>query len=188
MPRSVDDFESMQLVGSVDDVYCIREQEKLVLRARCVKDVAMLWLPKEADYKVEAVSYKNYTIRLVDHNIEEGDFFSLPLHLLYKFNFSDASDNEFAWKQPDVNNAYHATQLQDSVGSKKSLCYEQERVKDVAMLWLPKEAEYKVEAISYKNYTIRLVDHNIEERDYSSLPRHLLYKFNFSDASDYEFA
>ncbi|KAL4320783.1 hypothetical protein AHAS_Ahas14G0045000 [Arachis hypogaea] len=74
-----------------------------------VKDVAMLWLPKEADYKVEAVSYKNYTIRLVDHNIEDGDFSSLPRHLLYKFNFSDASDYEFAWKQFDVNNAYHAT-------------------------------------------------------------------------------
>ncbi|XLR18154.1 hypothetical protein HN51_064924 [Arachis hypogaea] len=74
------------------------------------------------------------------------------------------------------------------LGSKKSLCYELNCVKDVAMFWLPKEAEYKVEAISYKNYTTRLVDHNIEERDCSSLPRHLLYKFNFSDASDYEFA
>ncbi|XLS88915.1 hypothetical protein HN51_064923 [Arachis hypogaea] len=61
-----------------------------------------------------------------------------------------------------------------SAWSKKSLCYELECVKDVAMLWLPKEAEYKVEAISYKNYKIRLVDHNIEEGDCSSLPRHLL--------------
>ncbi|KAL4320782.1 hypothetical protein AHAS_Ahas14G0044900 [Arachis hypogaea] len=82
----------------------------------CEKNVAMLWLPKEVKYKVEAINYKNYTIRLVDPNIEECDCSFLPRHLLYKFNFSDASDYEFAWKQKDVNNAYHATQLQDSVG------------------------------------------------------------------------
>nr|XP_025697390.1 uncharacterized protein LOC112798340 [Arachis hypogaea] len=77
----------------------------------CVKDVAMLWLPKEVEYKVEAINYKNYTIRLVDPNIEEGDCSSLARHLIYKFNFSDTSDYEFAWKQLDVNNGYHATQL-----------------------------------------------------------------------------
>ncbi|QHO05968.1 putative receptor-like protein kinase [Arachis hypogaea] len=38
----------------------------------CVKDVAILWLPKEAEYKVKAINYKNYTIRLVDPNIEES--------------------------------------------------------------------------------------------------------------------
>ncbi|XLR49377.1 hypothetical protein S83_000049 [Arachis hypogaea] len=64
----------------------------------CVKDIAMLSLLKEAKYKVEAINYRNYTISLVDPNIEKGDFFSLPRHFLCKFNFSDASDYEFAWK------------------------------------------------------------------------------------------
>ncbi|XLR03436.1 hypothetical protein S83_069634, partial [Arachis hypogaea] len=51
---------------------------------------------------------------MVDPIIEEDDCFSIPHHLLYKFNFSDASNNHgVASKQRDVDNAYHATQMPD---------------------------------------------------------------------------
>ncbi|KAL4349744.1 Stress-induced receptor-like kinase [Arachis hypogaea] len=86
-----------------------------------MKDVPMLWLIKEVEYKVETINYKNYTIKLMDPIIEEDDCSSLPHHLLYKFNFSDASDNHgIASKERDVDNAYHVTQMLDfpSVDSK----------------------------------------------------------------------
>ncbi|KAL4275393.1 hypothetical protein AHAS_Ahas20G0102700 [Arachis hypogaea] len=82
-----------------------------------MKDVAMLWLIKETEHKVETINYKNYTIKLVNSIIEEDDCSSLPHYLLYKFNFSDANDNHgVASKQQDVNNAYHATQMLDYPG------------------------------------------------------------------------
>ncbi|MED6155088.1 hypothetical protein PIB30_002296 [Stylosanthes scabra] len=75
----------------------------------CVNDVALLRLTEEAEYKVESINYNNYTIRLVDPNIEQDNCSSLPRHFLYKFNFSDASSGSNQHWDVDK---YHATQLQ----------------------------------------------------------------------------
>ncbi|WJX10089.1 hypothetical protein P8452_00852 [Trifolium repens] len=40
--------------------------------------------------------------------------------------------------------------------------------------------KYYVKSINYKNYTIRLVDPGIEERDCASIPRYYLYTSNFT--------
>jgi interleukin-1 receptor-associated kinase 1 len=42
------------------------------------------------------------------------------------------------------------------------------------------QAEYLVESINYNNYTIRVVDPNIQSTNCSSLPRFFLYDHNFS--------
>ncbi|XLU33038.1 hypothetical protein S245_069104 [Arachis hypogaea] len=82
----------------------------------CVNDVAMLRLTEEADYKVEAINYNNYTIRLVDPNIQEDNCSSLPRYFLYRFNFSADPYRVYPVSNHwDVDNAYHATQMQGPV-------------------------------------------------------------------------
>ncbi|MED6155085.1 hypothetical protein PIB30_002293 [Stylosanthes scabra] len=80
----------------------------------CVNDVALIRLTEEAVYKVEAINYNNFTIRLVDPNIEEDNCSSLPRYFLYRFNFTDAPNSQYVSSQHwyGVDDAYHATQLQ----------------------------------------------------------------------------
>ncbi|MED6137123.1 hypothetical protein PIB30_062055 [Stylosanthes scabra] len=80
----------------------------------CVNDVALLRLTEEAEYKVEAINYNNYTIRLVDPNIEDDNCSSLPRYFLYRFNFTDAPDSQYVSSQHwyGVDDTYRATQLQ----------------------------------------------------------------------------
>jgi hypothetical protein len=57
--------------------------------------------------------------------------------------------------------------------------YELECMNNVTILKLF-QAEYLVESINYNNYTIRIVDPNIQSTNCSSLPRFFLYDHNFS--------
>ena len=79
----------------------------------CVNDVASLRLSHAAEYRVQAINYNNYTIRVVDPNIEEANCSSIPRYFLYQFNFSDVLDDMgVASTHRDVD-LYHATQMQD---------------------------------------------------------------------------
>ncbi|XP_061360098.1 rust resistance kinase Lr10-like [Gastrolobium bilobum] len=62
--------------------------------------------------------------------------------------------------------------------------YELDCVNNVTVVKLY-SGEYYVESINYNNYTIRLVDPNIEPTNCSSLPRYFLYPSNFSDYYGY---
>ncbi|KAK2453279.1 rust resistance kinase Lr10 [Trifolium repens] len=57
--------------------------------------------------------------------------------------------------------------------------YELECMNNVTVLKLF-QAEYLVESINYNNYTIRVVDPNIQSTNCSSLPRFFLYHHNFT--------
>ena len=76
----------------------------------CVNDVAVLRLSR-AEYHVQAINYNNYTIRLVDPNIQEDNCSSTPRYFLYKNNFSDVMFGYDSNYHADVD-LYHATQNQ----------------------------------------------------------------------------
>ncbi|XP_058724622.1 LEAF RUST 10 DISEASE-RESISTANCE LOCUS RECEPTOR-LIKE PROTEIN KINASE-like 2.4 [Vicia villosa] len=62
--------------------------------------------------------------------------------------------------------------------------YELDCVNNVTVLSLY-DGYYFVESINYKNYTIRVVDPNIQSTNCSSLPRFFLYRYNFSFQGSY---
>ncbi|KAK7320859.1 hypothetical protein VNO77_30735 [Canavalia gladiata] len=69
----------------------------------------------------------------------------------------------------------------DGCGDKR---YELDCVKNVTILRLY-SGEFYVQSINSNNYTIRLVDTNIQPNNCSSLPPYFLYKYNFTDRYHY---
>ncbi|XP_045815196.1 LEAF RUST 10 DISEASE-RESISTANCE LOCUS RECEPTOR-LIKE PROTEIN KINASE-like 2.4 isoform X2 [Trifolium pratense] len=64
--------------------------------------------------------------------------------------------------------------------------YELDCVNNVTVLKLF-DGEYFVESINYNNYTIRIVDHNIQPKNCSPLPRFFLYRRNFTYYKTYPY-
>ncbi|KEH40313.1 stress-induced receptor-like kinase [Medicago truncatula] len=55
----------------------------------CENNITMLTL-LSGKYYVKSINYNNYTIRLVDPGIEEGDCSTIPHYYLYNYNFSSS--------------------------------------------------------------------------------------------------
>lgn len=60
----------------------------------CESNVTVLYL-FSGRYQVLGIDYDNYTIRIVDAGIREGDCSSLPRYFFYRYNFSYKSVNEY---------------------------------------------------------------------------------------------
>ena len=78
----------------------------------CINNVAVVRL-FAGEYYVKAINYNNFTIRLLDPNIQESDCSSLPRYFLYQYNFSSA--NYFFGDESD-DAPYHAFQRMSEYG------------------------------------------------------------------------
>lgn len=65
----------------------------------CINNIAVVHL-NSAEYHVEAINYKNYTIRLIDPDIQEANCSSMPRYFLFSSNFSDSNDDSYLIVRP----------------------------------------------------------------------------------------
>ncbi|XP_028774191.1 rust resistance kinase Lr10-like [Neltuma alba] len=82
----------------------------------CENNITLLDL-HSGTYQVLGINYKNYTIRVKDPGIREGDCSSLPRYFLSRSNFSDTYNGSFEY---DRNNPY-AVFLEASAGSEATI-------------------------------------------------------------------
>ncbi|XP_058219342.1 uncharacterized protein LOC131329931 [Rhododendron vialii] len=66
----------------------------------CDHNRPVLYLNSSAKYYVHAINYDNYTIRLVDVGLQQGNCSSLPLYSLSDLNFPYADEYQYALEFP----------------------------------------------------------------------------------------
>lgn len=120
----------------------------------CVNNVLVLYL-NSAEYHVEAINYINYTIRLVDPGIQEGNCSSMPRYFLSCSNFSGFTPTE------DVDFDFNDQQV-DSYQPTQAIDYEYNPIlKDVSQPIIYLECEGPVrDDTSYEDTTSCLDDPN----------------------------
>ncbi|XP_073223285.1 LEAF RUST 10 DISEASE-RESISTANCEUS RECEPTOR-LIKE PROTEIN KINASE-like 2.1 isoform X2 [Cicer arietinum] len=85
-----------------------------------------------------------------------------------------------------ISNITHPFRLKDDPEHCGDNRYELDCVKNVTVLNLD-DGDFLVQSINYNNYTIRVVDSNIQPTNCSSLPRFFLYSYNFSYNVPYQY-
>lgn len=83
-----------------------------------------------------------------------------------------------------IHNITHPFRLKDHPNKCGDKRYTLSCENNVTVLYLY-SGKYYVQAINYQNYTIRLLDSNVEKENYSSIPRNSLSFFNFTHRDPY---
>ncbi|MED6187191.1 hypothetical protein PIB30_074109 [Stylosanthes scabra] len=84
-----------------------------------------------------------------------------------------------------LTNITHPFRLKDDPANCGHPGYELTCENNITLLQLFHGRSYRVEAINYNNFTIRLVDPAISENDCSTLPRYSLSSYNFTGYTNY---